>query len=514
MEILQPSWRGRSTNIRKDANGRKYTAMVGKNSLLYIPIHVLENSTYRVTIELCRESGNGIVFCNIYGNKNFDFPARKIECSDGNWCTYDIDIETKSFPKTVPMMFRIWRPANGTGTILVRKVVVELLENKIAPEEEPIIVSTENVVPTQRTIRRQVKPHRRRNTKIRPRSKVRSGKRRLGTPFHNIFGGEPPGGPANRRRPRRPKEIVPILPIGKFMPKVDALVPGENGIKNSVIISLKDRAEFLDRTLLTYAKQTMRKEEFEIVVVDDNSSDDILGLCKRHAKASGLQFQYIRADSNRGTIPQRGWTPALTNNIGFRKARGSVFIITGPETLQRETNMERTWSVCHDPVCVYGVVYKSDTFFVDAIRKNSRWIEYEHFTHLMRKHSSYLERPSTGGFWWYYAATRKEYIMTVQGVDERFMLGITAEDDDFAERMRFLGLKLTHDFEIIGIHQNHSREDRVDAAHGWRFNETKWRNMRAHNMKLLYDRKKSGDPIVNKGIDWGTDIAILDMEVF
>jgi len=509
MEILQPSWRGRSTNIRKDANGRKYTAMVGKNSLLYIPIHVKEKSNYRVTIELCRESGNGIVFCNIYGNKNFDFPAKKIECNDENWCTYDIDIETKSFPKTVPMMFRIWRPDNGTGTVLIRKVIVELLENKVATDGDPIIVSTENVVPMQRNIRRHVKSNAKHGTGARPRSKVRSGNRKLGTPPHQIARGSP-----HRRKPRRPKEIKPILPIGKFMPEVDELTAGEDGIKNSVIISISNRREFFDRTLLTYAKQTMRKEEFELVVVDDGSTEDILGLCKQHAKKSGLQFQYIRADSNRGTVPQRGWTPALTNNIGFRKARGSVFIITGPETLQRETNMERTWYVCHDPVCIYGIVYKSDASFVDAIRNNSRWVGYEHFTHLIRKYTTNLERPSTGGFWWYYAATRKEYIMTVRGVDERFMLGITAEDDDFAERMRFLGLKLAHDFEIIGIHQNHSREDRTSTTHGWRFNETKWRNMRAHNMKLLYDRKRSGDPIVNKGIDWGTDIAILDMEVF
>ena len=78
MEILQPSWRGRSINSRKDTNGRKYTAMVGPKSLLYIPVNVLPNAIYKVTLELCKESGNGILYCNLNGNRNFYFHHSKI----------------------------------------------------------------------------------------------------------------------------------------------------------------------------------------------------------------------------------------------------------------------------------------------------------------------------------------------------------------------------------------------------------------------------------------------------
>jgi len=504
MEILQPLWRGRSISLRKDSAGKKHTAMTGNKALLYIPVKVLEDSVYRITIELYRESGNGIIYCNLYGNKNFDFPTSKIECDRDGWCTFDVDVIAKSFPKTVPLMFRIWRGSNGTGTILVSKIIVELIKGKVKPQKEGVIVSVAKAAAPSK----KKPPGRKKKLSTRVPTSRNLAKRNLAKRKMSV------NRSAARQQRNSRGDIVPRLPIGKFLPKVDPLMPGTDGIKVSVIISMKNRADFLNRTLFTYAKQTMSKKEFEIIIVDDGSTDDILGLCKKHAKISGLQFQHIRVDSSKGAIKQKGWTPALTNNIGFKKARGSVLVITGPETLQKETNMEQTWKACHGPTCVYGVVYKSNERFVDAIKKNLKWIEYEYFKTLMNDHKADLERPSTGGFWWYYAATRKEYIMTARGVDERFMLGISGEDDDFAARMRFLGLRLMHDHDILGIHQNHSREDRVDATHKFRFNRSKWRNLRAYNLGLLMDCRKSGDPIVNKGINWGAEEAIVDMEVF
>jgi glycosyltransferase involved in cell wall biosynthesis len=503
MEILQPLWRGKSISLRKDSRG-KYAAMSGKDALLYVPVKVRENSTYKITIELCKESGNGMVYCNLYGNRSFDFPESKIECKRDGWCTYDVDVTTKSFPKTVPMVFRVWRKPKGTGTILVRKVIVELMDGKVIPIREGMVVATEasqSSVHNERypnlRIKKPHEPLRRgvatakdfaRKTRTR---KVRRGRGRAGF-----------------------RPIQPRLAIGKYLPKVNKLVPGENGIKNSVIISMKNRAEFLNRTLWTYAKQTMPKEEFEIIIVDDGSTQDLLGVCKKHASMSGLQFQYIRVDTSKGAIPQRGFTPALTNNIGFKKARGAVFVITGPESLQKETNMELTWKSCRGATCIYGITYKASGAFVDGLRANKNWHDYTHLKKLVNNAGPQVRRASTSGFWWYYAATRKEYIMLTRGVDERYMEGICGEDDDFASRMKFLGLTLRHNHDIFCIHQDHAREDRADSDHKIRFNKELWRHLRQHNMRLLDSCMWSGDPIVNKGIDWGTEKAIVDLKVF
>jgi len=131
MEILQPTWRGRSIASRKDSSGQKHTAMVGPKSLLYIPVNILPNAVYKVTLDLCRESGNGILYCNLYGNRNFDFHHSKIICESNSWNTFDVDVITKDFPKTVPIVFRLWRGKEGTGTILVRRITVQLEEGSV-----------------------------------------------------------------------------------------------------------------------------------------------------------------------------------------------------------------------------------------------------------------------------------------------------------------------------------------------------------------------------------------------
>ena len=497
MEILQPLWRGRSISLRKDSSGTKYTAMSGKDSLLYVPVEVQENSVYKITIELFRESGNGIVYCNLYGNKNFDFPASKIECNRTGWCTFDVDICSKSFPKTVPMMFRLWRAPNGTGTLLVKKVVVELISGKIKPQREGTLISVQKAPAKSR---RKLKTNPKRIPGMVP------------VPTSQELGLKYPKRGGAHRHPRQ--EIIPLLPIGKFMPKVGPLAPGIDGIKNSVIISIKNRGDFLDRTLYTFAKQTMPKKEFEIVIVDDDSTDDLLDICKKHSSLSGLQFQYIKINTAKGAIPQKGFTPALSNNIGFKKARGSVFIITGPESLQKETNMELTWKACHGPNCIYGIVYRAPPQFVDGLRSDRDWHSYTYLNQLLQRCKPPLQKESTGGFWWYYAATRKEYIIAVNGVDERYMEGICGEDDDFAYRMKFLGLNLAHNHDIFCIHQDHSREDKKDFAHRIRFHNAQWRILRSHNLAILLECRKSGNPIVNKDINWGAEEAIVKIEVF
>jgi glycosyltransferase involved in cell wall biosynthesis len=310
-----------------------------------------------------------------------------------------------------------------------------------------------------------------------------------------------------------PGSNIPVK-VTRAPPKVEELVPGEDRIKNSVIISIQNRRDFLDRTLRTYARQTMPKSDFEIVIVDDNSQEDILGLCKMHAKESGLQFQYIKMDTSKGAVPQKGFTPALSNNIGFKNARGSVLIITGPETLQSERNLEYTWETCKNPICLYGVVHRSSAEFVKRIRDPEFWKSYQSFDSFFNIPGALSVRADTTGFWWYYAAAKKEYIMAMNGVDEKFMGGICGEDDDFANRMNFLGVKLEYNRKVLGIHQDHSNEDRVDPVHDIRFNKKKWKKLRAHNLALLSQCISNRDPVANKGIDWGTEKAIITKEIF
>jgi len=483
MEALQPSWRGRFLSTRRDSSGRKYMAMTGEKALLYIPVGVLPNATYRITLELHRESGNGIAFCNIYGNRNFDFPHARIVCEGSAWNTYDVDVVTKYFPRTVPLVFRIWRTPDGTGTLLVKTIRVELLKREESKQEQPILIA-QKAGPSPKSVR---------------------------TPSE-VLSPSPPPPPANyqERRGRRQAKVdkpTIITPPPKPLPAII----GEDGIKVSVVISLYNRREFFNRTLMTYVKQTLPKEEFELIVMDDRSTEDILGLCKDYAQSYGLRFQYISVDSSKGVIPQRGFTPALSNNIGFKLARGPVIVITGPESLQGNKNLELSYKGANEGYCVYGNICRSSEEFVDELRRQD-WQNLS-FEQIYAIPGAKADMSVLKGWWWYYVAVRKEYLFAINGVDERFMEGMTGEDDDFALRMSHSGVPLIRNSNIIGIHQDHSREDKGDV-HAFRFDRRKWRQLREFSGRLLREWAATKDPVANRNIAWGTEKAIIKREVF
>ena len=138
-------------------------------------------------------------------------------------------------------------------------------------------------------------------------------------------------------------------------------------MKVSVIISICDnREELFRRSLDTWVKQSLK--DFEIIIVDDADRKEIYQLCKEYR--NDLRFQYIRIDNNKSFIPIKTFTPALSNNVGFRFSKGEVVCVTGPETLQNENNVEISYSFKNRKECGYGLIYKSDNNFVNYISKN------------------------------------------------------------------------------------------------------------------------------------------------
>jgi hypothetical protein len=155
MNIAQSLWRGNNLIKKLDIDNTKYTVMSGDQSFLNFPIIVEQNSVYKIRIEVKKESGNGILYCNIYGNKNFDFPQMKICCENKTWDYYEFHIETKHFPKTLPLFFRLWRGSHCSGSIGIRNITVSLkddfieikeLQNNISDESNSIVNKIHEII--------------------------------------------------------------------------------------------------------------------------------------------------------------------------------------------------------------------------------------------------------------------------------------------------------------------------------------------------------------------------------
>ncbi|MBN2547921.1 MAG: glycosyltransferase family 2 protein [Anaerolineales bacterium] len=85
-----------------------------------------------------------------------------------------------------------------------------------------------------------------------------------------------------------------------------------SGLLFSVIICTYNRADLLAQALETVCQQTLPKERYEIIVVDNNSTDHTSEVVKRCQAAYSNVFYYL--DQEAGSSHARNW--------GARKARG------------------------------------------------------------------------------------------------------------------------------------------------------------------------------------------------
>ncbi len=87
----------------------------------------------------------------------------------------------------------------------------------------------------------------------------------------------------------------------------------------SVAISTYQRAEMLPRLFDALAGQTLPKKNFEVVIVDNGSSDDSAEVIQKLGEASGLRIHALRVDINRGPTPARNlaWQEALAPVVAF-----------------------------------------------------------------------------------------------------------------------------------------------------------------------------------------------------
>src|SRR5436190_813205 len=79
----------------------------------------------------------------------------------------------------------------------------------------------------------------------------------------------------------------------------------------SVIIPTFNRAESLEATLESFAAQSMPKDRYEVIVVDDGSKDATPEVCRDHASRIQLRYFYIdnsgiAAAKNTGILASRG----------------------------------------------------------------------------------------------------------------------------------------------------------------------------------------------------------------
>ncbi len=97
-------------------------------------------------------------------------------------------------------------------------------------------------------------------------------------------------------------------------------------MKLSLVLCVWNTSHLLKRSIEYYCRQDFPKDDWELIVVDDNSEDDVQEAIK--FAVGKININYIRLTHNFG---MRGNTVAF--NKGFELARGKVLAESTPETI-------------------------------------------------------------------------------------------------------------------------------------------------------------------------------------
>ena len=155
----------------------------------------------------------------------------------------------------------------------------------------------------------------------------------------------------------------------------------------SVIIPMYNAARFVSQTLESLLYQTMT--DFEVVVVDDCSTDNSVEVVESFAGKFGGRLHIIK-------LPENSGTPSLPRNVGINFARGKYIAFLDSDDLFTKTALEELSTLAEesqaDVVHTNEFFYFNDEKFKAATTEELMKIE-NHIVIRCNPHSPRLDEP-------------------------------------------------------------------------------------------------------------------------
>jgi glycosyltransferase involved in cell wall biosynthesis len=100
----------------------------------------------------------------------------------------------------------------------------------------------------------------------------------------------------------------------------------------SVVIPVFNRSQLLKKTLYAFSQQTLSCDQFEIIVVDDGSTEDLRTLVNRVKAKTELNLKYLRQESA---------GPAVARTLGATSAKCSYIALIDSDMIPSKGWLER-----------------------------------------------------------------------------------------------------------------------------------------------------------------------------
>jgi glycosyltransferase involved in cell wall biosynthesis len=218
----------------------------------------------------------------------------------------------------------------------------------------------------------------------------------------------------------------------------------------SIIIPTYNRYETLKRNLNLLAAQTISMEEFEVIVVDDGSSDETPRFLTEFAQRSPYALQ---------VITQKNSGQGVARNAGIEKATGEILLFLGDDMLTNPDFLSQhlrfhTANPEKEKVCLGLVAWHPEikpTHFM-------RWL----ITSGVQFKFSDLHRGKPADFHYFYTSnlSLKREFLGSERFDSSFH-GWGFEDTELGYRLQQKGMQLIFHPEAVALHLHEITPDNL-----------------------------------------------------
>lgn len=202
-------------------------------------------------------------------------------------------------------------------------------------------------------------------------------------------------------------------------------------IAYSVIVPAYNAGKTIADCLRGLAGQSLDPAEYEVLVVDDGSTDDTAALARKFA------VRYLHQENN---------GPAAARNHGAREARGSIILFTDSDCVPATDWVARMVKPFDDPeVSAVKGAYRTNQRSLTA---RFAQVEFEERFELLKRAPS-IDMVDT-----YSAAYRREVFEQAGGFDESFPVA-NNEDTELSYKLSRMGRKMVFNPDAVVCHMNH-----------------------------------------------------------
>lgn len=202
-------------------------------------------------------------------------------------------------------------------------------------------------------------------------------------------------------------------------------------MKVSVIVPAYNAEKYIGQCIKALLNQAYRREDYEVIVVDDGSTDKTADIIKNY------HIRYIH---------QKNQGPAAARNNGVREAKGDIIFFTDSDCIATPNWIEEMLRPFKSPdiAAVKGAYLTNQKEIIARLAQ----VEFEERFEMLKKAES-IDMVDT-----YSAGFRRDIFLQMGGFDTSFPVA-NNEDTDLSYRMSKEGFKMVFNPDAIVYHLKH-----------------------------------------------------------